>query len=87
MTRANKLTRPFAGLWHQQPIYVGSMPTGFTWNVNRDNNEFEIVKVMPEGQEDVVVFSSADKFHAEASLRTVIEKAYPGLLARNGFSI
>lgn len=87
MTRANRLTRPLAGVWYQQPIYVGSTPTGFTWNVNPDNNEFEVVKVMPEGQEDVVVFSSRDKSRAEASLRALIERAHPGLLAQNGFSI
>jgi hypothetical protein len=86
MTKDNKLTRPLAGVWYQQPIYVGSVPTGFTWNVNPENKEFEVVKVMPEGQEDVVVFSSRDKSQAEASLRTVIEKAYPGLLAQNGFT-
>ena len=39
---------------------------------------------MPEGTDDVVVFSSPSKSAAENALRQAIEKEYPGLLAQFG---
>ncbi len=39
---------------------------------------------MPEGTDDVVVFSSPSKAAADSALRVEIEKEYPGLLAQHG---
>jgi hypothetical protein len=58
---------------------MGGIPTHFSWNFNSTNNEWEVVKVMPEGQDDVVEFSSTSKTEAESALRTLIAKDYPGL--------
>ena len=84
MTKNNKLTRPFGGQQTRSSIGVGPIPTNFSWNFNPDNNEWEIVKVMPEGTDDVVEFTSPSKAAAESALRDLIEKAYPGLLAQHG---
>ncbi len=84
MTRNNKLTRPWGGPQTQSSIAVGGIPTNFSWNFNPDNNEWEIVKVMPEGSDDVVEFSSPSKAAAESALRDLIERDYPGLLAQGG---
>lgn len=43
--------------------------------------EWEVVKAMPEGTDDVVLFS---KGAADKALRGEIEKEYPGLLAQHG---
>ena len=37
-------------------MYVGSIPRNFVWNFNPDNNEWEVVKAMPEGTDDLVEF-------------------------------
>ena len=84
MTKNNKLTRPWAGPEARSQIVVGPIPTNFSWNFNPDNNEWEIVKVMPEGTEDEVIYSSSSKAAADIALRDLIEKEYPGLLAQEG---
>jgi hypothetical protein len=63
---------------------VGGILTDFSWNLNPENNEWEVVKSMPEGTDDVVVFSSPSKAAADGALRETIEKEYPGLLAQHG---
>lgn len=84
MTKNNKLTRPFAGPQFRSQIVVGDIPTNFSWNFNPENNQWEIVKAMPEGTEDVVEFSSPSKEAADAALSKLIERDYPGLLAQYG---
>jgi hypothetical protein len=84
MTRGNKLTRPFAGSQYRSQIAVGPIPTNFSWNFNPDTNEWEVVKAMPEGTDDIVLFSSSSKAAANNALRDEIEKEYPGLLAQHG---
>jgi hypothetical protein len=84
MTKGNKLTRPFAGAQYRSQIVVGPIPTNFSRNFNSDNNEWEIVKAMPEGTDDVVEFSSSSKAAGENALRDLIERDYPGLLAQHG---
>jgi hypothetical protein len=84
MTQGNKLTRPFAGAQYRSQIVVGPIPTNFSWNLNPDNNEWEIVKAMPEGTDDVVEFSSPSKEAAKSAARNLIERDYPGLLAQHG---
>ncbi len=86
MTKNNKLTRPFAGPHARSSIGVAGIPTNFCWNFNPENNEWEVVKVMPEGTDDVVLYSSPSKPAAENALREQIEKEYPGLLAQGGTS-
>jgi hypothetical protein len=86
MTKGNKLTRPFAGAQFRSQIGVGPILTHFSRNFNPDNNEWEIVKGMPEGTDDVVEFSSPSKAAAESALRDLIERDYPGLLAQHGDS-
>ena len=87
MTRGNKLTRPFAGPQYRSQIAVGSIPTNFSWNFNPDTNEWEVVRAMPEGTDDVVLFRSSSKADADNTLRAEIEKEYPGLLAQHGGAI
>jgi hypothetical protein len=87
MTKGNKLTRPWGGPQTRKDMYVGSIPTNFVWNFNPDNNEWEVVKAMPEGTDDLVEFSSPDKAAAESALRELIERDYPGLLAQHGLSL
>ncbi len=82
MTKNNKLTRPWGGPGTQTSIGVGSIPTNFVWNFT--GTEYEVVRAMPEGTDDVVVFSSPSKSAAENALRQAIEKEYPGLLAQFG---
>ena len=84
MTKANKLTRPFAGPQYRTQIGVGPILTNFSWNFNPDNSEWEVVHGMPEGTDDVVVFSSPSKATADSALRGAIEKEHPGLLAQHG---
>jgi hypothetical protein len=84
MTKSNKLTRPFGGPQTRSNIGVVPIPTNFSWNFNPENNEWEVVKVMPEGTEDVVEFSSPSKAAASNALRDLIERDYPGLLAQHG---
>jgi hypothetical protein len=84
MTKGNKLTRPWGGPGTQTSIAVAGIPTNFSWNFNPQNNEWEIVKVMPEGTDDLVEFSSPSKASAENALRNLIERDYPGLLAQGG---
>jgi hypothetical protein len=84
VTKSNRLTRPWAGPEYRSQIAVGAIPTNFCWNFNPENNEWEIVKVMPEGTDDEVLYSSPSKAEAENALRTLIEKEYPGLLAQEG---
>jgi len=84
MTKNNKLTRPFGGPQTRSSIAVGGIPTNFSWNFNPETNEWEIVKAMPEGTEDVVLYSNPSKPAAEIALRAIIEKEYPGLLAQGG---
>ncbi len=83
MTKNNKLTRPWGGPQTRSSIAVGGIPTNFSWNFNPENNEWEIVKVMPEGTDDEVMYSNPSKAAAESALRDIIEKEYPGLLAQN----
>jgi hypothetical protein len=85
MTKNNKLTRPFGGPQTRTSINANGIPTNFVWNFNPDNNEWEIVKAMPEGTDDVVEFSSPSKATAESALRDLIERDYPGLLGQGGF--
>lgn len=61
MTKGGRLTRPFAGPQYRSQIAVGSIPTNFSWNMNPDTNEWEVVKVMPEAIQDEVIFLSASK--------------------------
>jgi len=84
MTKNNKLTRPWGGPGTSSMISAGGIPTNFSWNFNPENNEWEIVKAMPEGTDDVVEFSSPSKAAAESALRDLIERDYPGLLAQGG---
>lgn len=84
MTKNNQLTRPFGGAQTRSTITVGAIPTNFSWNFNPEKNEWEIVKIMPEGTDDVVVYSSPSKAAADSALRGLIEKEYPGLLAQEG---
>ena len=48
MTKANKLTRPFGGPQTRSQHVENGLLTHFSWNLNPDNNEWEIVRVMPE---------------------------------------
>jgi hypothetical protein len=84
MTKGNKLTRPFAGAQYRSQVVVGPILTNFSRNLNPDNNEWEVVKVMPEGTDDVVEFSSPSRAAAESALGDLIERDYPGLLAQHG---
>ena len=84
MTKDNKLTRPWGGPETRSSITVGPIPTNFAWNFNPENNQWEIVKVMPEGTEDQVAFSSPSKTAAETALQKLIEEEYPGLLSQEG---
>jgi hypothetical protein len=84
MTKGNKPTRPWGGPGTQTQIGVGPIPTNFSWNLNPDTNEWEVVKLMPEGTDDVVVFSSSSKAAVDRALREAIEKEHPGLLAQHG---
>jgi hypothetical protein len=63
---------------------VGPIPTNFSWNLNPENNEWEVVRIMPEGTDDVVEFSNPSKAAADTALRRLIERDYPGLLAQYG---
>ena len=54
MTKNDKLTRPWGGPGTRTQIVEAGILTKFTWNFNPDNNEWEIVRTMPEGTEDVV---------------------------------
>ncbi len=87
MTKSNKLTRPWGGPQTRTQIAAGGILTHFSWNLNPDNNEWEIVKVMPEGTDDLVEFSSPSKAAAESALRELIGRDYPGLLAQHGLSL
>jgi hypothetical protein len=60
------------------------IPTNCSCNFNPDTKEWEVVKAMPEGMDDVVLFSSPSKAAADNALRDEIEKEYPGLLAQHG---
>lgn len=84
MTKNNKLTRPWGGPQTRSSIGVGPIPTNFSWNFNPENNQWEIVRVMPEGTDDVVEFSSPSKAAARAALRDLIERDYPGLIVQHG---
>jgi hypothetical protein len=86
MTKNNKLTRPWGGPQTCSSIGVAGFPTNFVWNFNPENNEWEVVRAMPEGTDDVVLYSSPSKAAAENALREAIEKEYPGLLAQGGVS-
>jgi hypothetical protein len=83
MTKENKLTRPWAGPQSRSSIAVGGVPTNFSWNFNPENSEWEIVKAMPEGEDDLVMYTSPSRAAAESALRQLIEMEYPGLLAQN----
>lgn len=83
MTKANKVTRPGLAPRYPRVIFVAGIPTNLAWNVSRDSKEFEVVRIMPEGQDDVLLFSSRTKERAEAVLREEIEKAFPGLLSQH----
>lgn len=84
MTRNNKLTRPFAGPQFRTQIGVAGILTHFSWNLDPDNNEWEVVKAMPEGEDDIVEFSTTSKQTAEDALQRLIERDHPGLLAQGG---
>jgi hypothetical protein len=83
MTKNNKLTRPWGGPQTRTSISVNGIPTNFVWNFNPENNEWEVVKAMPEGTDDVVEFSSPSKEAAENALQRLIERDYPGLRAQH----
>jgi len=85
MTKSNKLTRPFAGAQFRSQIVAGAIPTNFSWNFNPENQEWEIVKAMPDGTDDVLEFSSPSKAVASDALRKLIERDYPGLLGQEEF--
>jgi hypothetical protein len=87
VTKNNKLTRPWGGPQTRSQIAVGPILTNFSWNLNPENNEWEVVKGMPEGTDDVVVFSSSSKAAADVALHEAIEKEHPGLLAQYGGSL
>src|ERR1035438_7117913 len=74
MTKANKLTRPWGGPGTRTQIAVAGIATNFSWNFNPENNEWEIVKAMPEGTDDEVMYSSPSKADVERVLRSLIEK-------------
>ena len=84
MTKNNKLTRPWGGPGTRTHISVAAILTNFSWNFNPENNEWEVVKAMPEGTDDVVEYSNPSKAAAESALRELIERDYPGLLAQGG---
>jgi hypothetical protein len=84
MTKNNKLTRPWGGPGTRTSIYVGPIPTNFSWNFNPESSEWEVVKTMPEGTDDVVEFPNPSKAAADNALRELIERDYPGLLAQHG---
>jgi hypothetical protein len=86
MTKSNKLTRPWGGPQTRSSIRVAGIPTNFSWNFNPENNEWEVVKVMPGGTDDIVLYSSPSKPAAENALRGQVEKEYPGLRAQGGIS-
>jgi hypothetical protein len=46
LTKGNKLTRPFAGAQFRSQFAVGPILTHFSWNLNPENNEWEVVKGM-----------------------------------------
>lgn len=71
----------------RKSIGVAGIPTNFVWNFNPENSEFEVVRAMPEGTDDEVLFSSPSKQAAEDALRGMIEKEYPGLLAQGEFRV
>jgi hypothetical protein len=84
MTKGNKLTRPFAGAQYRSQVFVGPILTHFSRNLNPDNNEWEIVKGMPDGTDDVLEFSSLSRAATENALGDLIERDYPGLIAQHG---
>jgi hypothetical protein len=55
MKKDNKLTCPWDWPGTRSQIAVGAIPTNFSWNFNPDNDEWEIVKAMPEGTDDEVL--------------------------------
>jgi hypothetical protein len=79
MTRGNKLTRPWSGPGTQTQVAMNGILTHFTWNFNSETNQWEIVKVMPEGQDDLVEFSDPSKPTAESELQRLLDRDYPGL--------
>lgn len=81
MTKGHKLTRPFAGAQFRSQVAAAGILTHFSRNLNPENNEWEIVKGMPDGTDDVVEFSSPSKAAAEDALRKLIDRDYPGLIA------
>lgn len=85
MTKNNKLTRQWGGPGTQSgTIHVGSIPTNFCLVLNPENNQWEVVRIMPDGTDDVVEFSSPSKAAAQNALQQLIEKEYPGLIAQHG---
>jgi len=79
-TKNRKLTCPWGGPGTRTSVGVAGIPTNFSWNFNPQNNEWEIVKAMAGGTDDVVEFSSPSKSAAETALRSLIERDYPGLM-------
>ena len=84
MTKGDKLTRPWGGPGTRTQIGVGGILTHFSWNHNPNNNEWEVIKIMSEGVDDVVEVSSPSKSVAEDALHKLIERDYPGLRAQRG---
>jgi hypothetical protein len=80
MTKANKLTRPFAGPQFRSQVVAAGILTHFSRNLNPENNEWEIVKGMPEGTDDIVEFSSPSKAASEDALKKLIQRDYPSLV-------
>jgi hypothetical protein len=79
MTKGSKLTRPWGGPGTQSQHVENGILTHFSWNQNPDNKEWEIVRVMPEGTDDVVEFSSSSRAEAANALRKLVDRDYPGL--------
>jgi hypothetical protein len=86
MTKNNKLTRRWGGPQTRSSIGVAGIPTNFVWNFNSEINEWEVVRAMPEGTDDVVLYSSPSKQAAENALHEEIDKEYPGLRAQSGIT-
>ena len=61
MTQGNKLTATFCRSSIQVDDSGGTYPDTFLLDLQLDNSEWEIVKAMPEGTDDMVEFSSPSK--------------------------
>jgi hypothetical protein len=58
----------------------------FSWNFNTENNEWEIVKVMPEGTDDEVLFSSSSKAFFRGSVTVLSGTGFLASRANHPYS-